>query len=72
MACEIRSTAARGEVADLERRMYDSRALRAFCCVGSMALMLGARIESCFSCFDVEVLESLVGEYFPKSIRDFG
>jgi hypothetical protein len=32
----MRSIAARGELADLERRMYGSRALRAFCWVGSM------------------------------------
>ncbi len=32
----MRSIAARGELADLERRIYGSRALRAFCWVGSM------------------------------------
>ena len=32
MACVIRSAAARGEVADLERARKGSRALRARCC----------------------------------------
>lgn len=36
----MRSIAARGEVADLERRMYGSRAFRAFCWVGSMMKVL--------------------------------
>ena len=36
VAWVMRSIAARGEVADLERRMYGSRAFSAFCCVGSM------------------------------------
>ena len=36
VAWVTRSAAARGELADLERRMYGSRALRAFCCVCSM------------------------------------
>lgn len=38
MALLMRSAAERGEVADLERRIKDSRALRAFCCVGSIAM----------------------------------
>lgn len=32
----MRLVAARGDVADLERRIYDSRASRAFCWSGSM------------------------------------
>lgn len=32
----IRSMAARGELAVFERRIYGSRALSAFCCVGSI------------------------------------
>lgn len=46
VACVMRSTAARGELADCERRMYGSRALRAFCCVGSMLCVeLGGKGE---------------------------
>lgn len=40
-----RSAAERGDVADLERSMKDSRAFRAFCWVGSMA-MVGVTADS--------------------------
>ena len=40
----MRSIAARGEVADLERRMYGSRAFKGFCCVGSMIQLVGMLI----------------------------
>lgn len=40
VACFTRSAAARGELADLERRMNGSRALSAFCCTGSKASIL--------------------------------
>lgn len=40
-----RSAAERGDVADFERSMKDSRAFRAFCCVGSMA-MVGVTADS--------------------------
>lgn len=43
-----RSAAERGEVADLESSMKDSRALRAFCCVGSIVMIGWLEADGCF------------------------
>lgn len=57
VAWEMRSAAARGEVADLERRMKDSRAFRAFCWSGSIGEACNSNTDS-FNCIQQSCLRA--------------